>query len=79
VDQPSVESAARVTLRGEGLHLVSLWWPDQKDPLPTLIEGSSDFGVEDLSIFTQGGIATSSAAKAMRASAGCASGPIVIT
>ncbi|MEI6070465.1 MAG: glycosyl hydrolase family 28-related protein [Verrucomicrobiae bacterium] len=43
-----------VTLRGEGMHLVSLWWPDQKDPLPTLIEGSSDFGVEDLSIFTQG-------------------------
>ena len=43
-----------VTLRGEGMHLVSLWWPDQKEPLATLIEGSSDFGVEDLSIFTQG-------------------------
>ena len=43
-----------VTMRGEGMHLVSLWWPDQKEPLPTLIEGSSDFGVEDLSIYTQG-------------------------
>ena len=43
-----------VTLRGEGQHLVSLWWPDQKEPLATLIEGSTDFGVEDLSVFTQG-------------------------
>lgn len=43
-----------VTLRGESADLVTLWWPDQKEPLPTLIEGGSDFGVEDLSIYTQG-------------------------
>jgi hypothetical protein len=43
-----------VVLRGAGADLVSLWWPDQKEPLPTLIEGSHDFGVEDLSIYTQG-------------------------
>jgi len=43
-----------ITLRGDGPDLVSLWWPDQKKALPTLIDGRNDFGVEDLSIFTQG-------------------------
>ncbi|MFA6293200.1 MAG: glycosyl hydrolase family 28-related protein [Victivallales bacterium] len=43
-----------ITLRGEGPDLVSLWWPDQEKALPTLIDGRNDFGVEDLSIFTQG-------------------------
>lgn len=43
-----------ITLRGEGVDLVSLWWPDQEEPLPTLIEGGANFGVEELSIYTQG-------------------------
>lgn len=45
---------AGVTLRGEGRELTSLWWPDRKEPLPSLIEGGSDFAIEDLSIYTQG-------------------------
>ncbi len=43
-----------VTFRGEGTELVSLWWPDQEEPLPALIEGSNNFCIEDLSIYTQG-------------------------
>ena len=43
-----------VTLRGESMELVSLWWPDQEQPLTSLIEGGSDFTVEDLTIYTQG-------------------------
>jgi hypothetical protein len=44
----------KVTFRGEGTDLVSLWWPDREKPLATLLEGRDDFGIEDLSIFTQG-------------------------
>ncbi len=43
-----------VTLRGAGAGLTSLWWPDRAEPLPTLLEGSGDFGVEDLGLYTQG-------------------------
>jgi hypothetical protein len=43
-----------VTLRGAGADLVSLWWPDQAEPLPSLIEGGDDFAIEDLSLYTQG-------------------------
>ncbi|MDZ4199834.1 MAG: glycosyl hydrolase family 28-related protein, partial [Kiritimatiellia bacterium] len=43
-----------VTFRGEGPDLVSLWWPDREKALPTLIDGRSDFAMEDLSIYTQG-------------------------
>jgi len=43
-----------ITLRGEGQDLVSLWWPDQEKALPTLIDGRNDFGIEDLTIYTQG-------------------------
>lgn len=45
---------SRVALRGEGADLVSLWWPDQKEPLPVLLDGGEDLTVEDLSIYTQG-------------------------
>ncbi len=43
-----------VTLRGESMELVSLWWPDQEEPLPSLIEGSNNFTIEELTIYTQG-------------------------
>lgn len=43
-----------VTLRGESMELVSLWWPDQDEPLPSLIEGSNNFTIEELTIYTQG-------------------------
>jgi len=44
----------KICLRGEGADLTSLWWPDREKPLPTLIEGHSDFAIEDMSIYTQG-------------------------
>lgn len=50
----SLKIPQNVTLRGESMELVSLWWPDQEEPLPALIEGSNDFTVEDLTIYTQG-------------------------
>lgn len=50
----SLKIPSNVTLRGEGMGLVSLWWPDQAEPLPSLIEGGSDFSIEDLTIYTQG-------------------------
>lgn len=43
-----------VVMRGEGMHVTSLWWPDQKEPLPTLIEAQGDLVIEDLAIYTQG-------------------------
>ncbi len=43
-----------VTLRGESMELVSLYWPDRSDPLPSLIEGGDDFSIEELTIYTQG-------------------------
>ncbi len=43
-----------VILRGEGMNLVSLVWPERKTPLPCLIMGSDNFTVEDLTIYTQG-------------------------
>jgi hypothetical protein len=43
-----------ITLRGEGKELVNLWWTDHETPLPSLIEGSSDFAIEDISIYVQG-------------------------
>ncbi len=42
------------TLRGESADLVSLWWPDRDEPLPSLIEGGNDFAVENMTIYTQG-------------------------
>lgn len=50
----SLKIPQNVTLRGESMELVSLWWPDQEEPLPSLIEGSNDFSIEDLTIYTQG-------------------------
>jgi hypothetical protein len=52
--QTSLKLPENVTLRGESMELVSLWWPDQKPPLPSLIEGGSNFGIEELTIYTQG-------------------------
>ncbi len=43
-----------ITLRGESMELVSLFWPERKEPLPALLQGSNDFAIEDLSIYTQG-------------------------
>lgn len=43
-----------VTLRGEGMELVSLYWPDRAEPLLSLIDGGDDFAIEDLTIYTQG-------------------------
>lgn len=43
-----------VTLRGESMELVSLWWPERKEPLPSLIEGGDDFAVENLTLYTHG-------------------------
>ena len=40
-----------VTLRGQARELVSLNWLDMKDPPPALIEGHSDFTVEDLTLY----------------------------
>jgi len=47
-----------ITLRGESSASVSLWWPDQEKALPTLIDGRNDFGIENLSLFTQGYFST---------------------
>lgn len=43
-----------IILRGEGKDLVSLWWPDQEKAIPTLIDGRNNFGIENLTIVTQG-------------------------
>ncbi len=43
-----------VTFRGEGMDLVSLWWPDREKPLPSLIECQEGAGIQDLAIYTQG-------------------------
>jgi hypothetical protein len=40
------------TLRGEGMGLVSLYWPDMEQPPVDLIHGRK-FGIEDLSIYVQ--------------------------
>ena len=50
----SLRIPPNVVLRGEGMALVSLYWPDRDEPLPSLIEGGDDFAVEDLTIYTQG-------------------------
>ncbi len=50
----SLRIPPNVVLRGEGMALVSLYWPDREEPLPSLIEGGDDFAVEDLTIYTQG-------------------------
>jgi len=39
-------------LRGEGMELVSLYWPDMEQPPPALIHGPK-FGLENLSIYVQ--------------------------
>ncbi|MBN2643706.1 MAG: hypothetical protein JXR78_18800, partial [Victivallales bacterium] len=44
----------KVSFRGDGADLSCLWWPDQDEPLTCLIEGRSNFSIEDLSIYTQG-------------------------
>lgn len=44
----------RVTLKGEGEAVVSLHWPAREKPLESLIRGSDDFSVEDLSLYTRG-------------------------
>jgi hypothetical protein len=43
-----------ITFCGEGMDLVTLWWPDNEEPLPSLIEGANNFAIEDLAIYTQG-------------------------
>jgi hypothetical protein len=53
VDAPLV-IPEHVTLRGEGANLTSLWWPTREKPLTSLIEGHSNFSVEDLAIYAQG-------------------------
>jgi hypothetical protein len=45
---------AGVVFRGDGADLTTLWWPDHEKPLPSLIAGGNDFGIEDLAIYTQG-------------------------
>lgn len=50
----SLKIPGGVTLRGESMELVNLWWPDQKEPVPSLIDGGSNFTVEDMSIYIQG-------------------------
>lgn len=52
--QTSLKIPENIMLRGESMELVSLWWPDQHPPLPTLIEGGNDFTIEELTIYTQG-------------------------
>lgn len=42
------------TLRGAGANLTSLWWPDKKTALPVLIEGGSNFAIENLALYAQG-------------------------
>ena len=43
-----------VTLRGESMESVSLYWPERENPLPTLIEAEERFGVEEMTLYTQG-------------------------
>jgi len=43
-----------VTLRGEAMELVSLYWPDRQTPLASLIQGAEDFKVEELTLYCQG-------------------------
>jgi hypothetical protein len=43
---------AGTVLRGEGMGLASLYWPDMDQPPPDLIHGPK-FGLEDLSIYVQ--------------------------
>ncbi|MEN6343652.1 MAG: glycosyl hydrolase family 28-related protein [Armatimonadia bacterium] len=41
-----------ITLRGEGMGLVSLYWPDMEEPPPALITGSH-FRLQNLSLYCQ--------------------------
>lgn len=50
----SIKIPSGVTLRGESMKLVSLYWPDREEPLPSLLEGGDDFAVEELSLYCQG-------------------------
>jgi hypothetical protein len=43
-----------IALKGEGMDVTTLWWPDRAEPLPTLIECIGDNAIEDLAIYTQG-------------------------
>ncbi len=43
-----------ISFKGENRDRVSLWWPDRKEPLYTLIECMGDNTISGLSIFTQG-------------------------
>lgn len=43
-----------ISFRGDGADLTCLWWPDRTEPLTALIEGRSNFSLENLSIYTQG-------------------------
>ncbi|NOZ21245.1 MAG: hypothetical protein GXP25_09155 [Planctomycetes bacterium] len=38
-------------LRGERMNLAALMWPDRKDPLPAIVKGTNNFGIEDLTIY----------------------------
>jgi hypothetical protein len=42
----------RTVLRGEGMELVSLYWPDLDNPPPELVSGA-DFGIESVSLCCQ--------------------------
>jgi hypothetical protein len=50
----SLRVPARVTLRGEAMDKVSLYWPEREQPLPSLIEGGDHFAVEDMTLYTHG-------------------------
>ncbi len=43
---------SRTTLKGEGRDLVALAWKDFDVPPEAMLEGSSDFGIEDITIYT---------------------------
>ena len=43
-----------ITLQGEAMELVSLYWPDRQEVLPSLIEGGDNFKVKDLTLYCQG-------------------------
>lgn len=52
-DQEPLVVPPQTTLRGEGMDLVSLFWPDMEEPPPALITGIA-FAIEGLSIYCQG-------------------------
>ena len=43
-----------VTIKGESEGLVNLYWPPRDKALPSLISGTDDFAVEEISLYTEG-------------------------